>query len=516
MFEALSDRLTGVFDTLTGRGALSEGDVNAALREVRVALLEADVALPVVKSFIDTVRAEAVGEKVIRAVKPGQQVVKIVHDGLVSMLGGDEPAAELNLNQGPPAIIMMAGLQGSGKTTTTGKLALRLRSKMRKKVLLASLDTRRPAAMEQLAILARQAEVDSLPIIPGQTPADIARRALTAAKLGGYDVLFLDTAGRTSIDEDMMAEAAEIAAIAQPVEIMLVADSLTGQDAVETARRFHERLPLTGITLTRADGDGRGGAALSMRHVTGLPIKFLGVGEKLDGLDAFDARRVAGRILGQGDVVSLVERAAEAVQQVDAEKMAAKMAKGKFDLDDLAMQLRQVQSMGGLGGIMGMLPGVKAAKQAMQSGAIDDKTVNRQIAIIGSMTKAERAKPDLLNASRRKRIAKGAGVDVAEVNKVIKMHRSMADMVKAMGKGGMKGLMGKMGAMFGGGMPGGMGGMGGMDQASLEALGRKAAAGGMGGLPGGLPGLGGMGGGGLPKGLPGGLPGLPGLPGTKK
>jgi signal recognition particle subunit SRP54 len=509
MFDALTEKLTGVFDTLTGRGALSDSDVDAALREVRLALLDADVALPVVKAFIAKVKEEAVGERVIKAVKPGQQVVKIVYDALVDTLGGDGGPVDLNINQGPPAVIMMAGLQGSGKTTTTAKLALRLRTKLRKKVLVASLDVRRPAAMEQLAVLATQAEVDSLPIIAGQQPAEIAKRAITAGRLGGYDVVFLDTAGRTSIDEDMMVEASEIARIAGPIETLLVADSLTGQDAVETARRFHERLPLTGIVLTRADGDGRGGAALSMRAVTGLPIKFLGIGEKIDGLDVFDARRVAGRILGQGDVVSLVERAVENVQQADAEKMAAKMAKGKFDLDDLAMQLRQIQAMGGLGGVMGMLPGAQAAKKAMESGAMNDKMVNRQIAVIQSMTKAERAKPDLLNASRRKRIASGAGVDVADVNKVIKMHRSMADMVKAMGKGGMKGLMGKMGGMFGGKMPP-------MDPSAMQALGQKAAASG-GGLPGlgnstpptGLPGLGG-------SSNTGGFSGLPGLPFGKK
>jgi signal recognition particle subunit SRP54 len=508
MFDALTEKLTGVFDTLSGRGALSDGDVDAALREVRLALLDADVALPVVKAFIAKVKQEAVGERVIKAVKPGQQVVKIVYDALVKTLGGEGGPVDLNINQGPPAIIMMAGLQGSGKTTTTAKLALRLRTKLRKKVLVASLDVRRPAAMEQLAVLATQAEVDSLPIIAGQQPAEIAKRAITAGRLGGYDVVFLDTAGRTSIDEEMMLEASEIARIAGPIETLLVADSLTGQDAVETARRFHERLPLTGIVLTRADGDGRGGAALSMRAVTGLPIKFLGIGEKIDGLDVFDARRVAGRILGQGDVVSLVERAVENVKAGDAEKLAAKMAKGKFDLDDLAMQLRQIQAMGGLGGVMGMLPGAQAAKKAMESGAVSDKSVTRQIAVIQSMTKKERAKPDLLNASRRKRIAAGAGVDVADVNKVIKMHRSMADMVKAMGKGGMKGLMGKMGGMFGGKMPQ-------MDPSAMQALGQKAAANG-----GGLPGLGNS----APQGLPGiggapnsgGFSGLPGLPFGKK
>ncbi|MEN9856336.1 MAG: signal recognition particle protein [Pseudomonadota bacterium] len=514
MFDALTDKLTSVFDTLTGRGALSQSDVEAALREVRLALLDADVALPVVKAFIAKVKEEAVGEKVIRSVKPGQQVVKIVYDALIETLGGAEDDAGgdgggLNLHQGPPAIVLMAGLQGSGKTTTTVKLALRLRTKLRKKVLVASLDVRRPAAMEQLAVLATQAEVDSLPIVAGQLPADIAQRAVTAGRLGGYDVVFLDTAGRTSIDEDMMAEASQIARIANPIETLLVADSLTGQDAVETARRFHERLPLTGIVLTRADGDGRGGAALSMRAVTGLPIKFLGVGEKIDGLDVFDARRVAGRILGQGDVVSLVERAVENVKQGDAEKLAAKMAKGKFDLDDLAMQLRQIQAMGGLGGVMGMLPGAQAAKKAMESGAVSDKAVVRQIAVIQSMTKAERAKPDLLNASRRRRIAAGAGVDVADVNKVIKMHRSMADMVKAMGKGGMKGLMGKMGGMFGGKLPP-------MDPAAMQALGQKAAQTRLGGPSApnapntNAPALPGLGGG------KAGFTGLPGLPFSKK
>lgn len=506
MFEALTDKLTGVFNGLTGRGALSASDVEAALREVRVALLEADVALPVVKSFIDSIKAEAVGEKVIRAVKPGQQVIKIVHDALVETLSAGDANPDLIISS-PPSVIMMAGLQGSGKTTTTGKLALRLKTKERKKVLLASLDTRRPAAMEQLAILAKTAEVDSLPIIQGQNPIDITKRALTAAKLGGFDVLILDTAGRTSIDEDMMIEVSQIAEIANPSEILLVADSLTGQDAVETAKRFNERLKLTGIVLTRADGDGRGGAALSMRAVTGLPIKFLGIGEKIDGLDTFDAARIAGRILGQGDVVALVEKAVENANVEDAEKLAAKMAKGKFDLDDLAMQLRQIQNMGGIGGIMGMLPGMGAAKKAMDSGAINEKVITRQIAVISSMTKKERAKPDLLNASRRRRIAIGAGVDVAEVNKVLKMHRGMADMVKAMGKGGMKGLMGKLGGM--GGAMGGMGGMGAlpkMNEAELTALGQKAAS----MSKGGLPNLGALGKSNLP-GLGTGLPGLGGF-----
>jgi signal recognition particle subunit SRP54 len=496
MFDALTEKLSGVFDSLTGRGALSEKDVTEALREIRVALLEADVALPVVKKFIDDVKPKAVGEDVIRSIKPGQLVVKIVYDELVEVLGGDAEPERLKIDS-PPAVIMMAGLQGSGKTTTTGKIAKRLKEQERKKVLVASLDVRRPAAMEQLRVLAEQAGVEALPIVQGQLPPDIARRAINAAKLGGFDVIILDTAGRTTLDEQMMNEAAEIAAVARPQETLLVADALTGQDAVETARRFHERLPLTGLVLTRMDGDGRGGAALSMRAVTGLPIRFLGQGEKLDGLDVFDARRVAGRILGQGDIVALVEKAKTELDQAAAEKLAKKMAKGQFDLEDLKGQLQQIKTMGGLGGIMGMLPGAQKAKEAMANANLNDKMVARQIAIIQSMTPKERAKPDILAASRKRRIAAGAGVDVAEVNKVIKMHRGMADMMKKMGKGGMKGMANAMKGMMGGGAPG-QGPQ--IDQAKLKNLqGLGGPSGGMGapklpglgGLPGGLPGLGG-------------------------
>lgn len=504
MFDALTDRLTGVFDGLTGRGALSEKDVSAAMREIRVALLEADVALPVVKDFIGKVKEEAVGEAVIKSVTPGQMVIKIVHDALVEMLGGDEDDPKLRIDS-PPAVIMMAGLQGSGKTTTTGKLAKRLKEKERKKVLLASLDVRRPAAMQQLAILAEQVGVSSLPIIEGQLPVDIAKRALQAAKLQGFDVVILDTAGRTTLDEQMMGEAEDVAKIAKPQETLLVADALTGQDAVETAKRFNGRLPLTGLVLTRMDGDGRGGAALSMRAVTGLPIKFLGVGEKMDGLDLFSAKRIAGRILGRGDIVSLVEKAGEQMDAEKAERMARKMAKGQFDLDDLADQLRQMQQMGGLGGIMGMLPGAKKAKQAMAAANMDEKMFKRQEAIISSMTKKERAKPALLNASRRKRIAAGAGVQVSDVNKLMKMHQQMSGMMKKMGKGGMKGLMGAMGGM-------------GVNQADIAKMAARNAPGAMSGGGGQLPGLGGSGApGGLP-GLGGGTPpgGLPGLPGGKK
>jgi signal recognition particle subunit SRP54 len=480
MFETLGERLSGVFDRLTGRGVLSEKDVDEALREVRVALLEADVALPVVRDFISKAKEQATGEAVIRSVRPSEQVVKIVHDGLVEMLGGDEPRG-LELNVAPPAVILMSGLQGSGKTTTAAKLALRLSKTERKKVLMASLDTRRPAAMEQLAQLGKQAEVDTLPIIAGQSAPDIARRALSAGKLGGYDVVILDTAGRTTLDEAMMAEVADIARIANPTETLLVADSLTGQDAVRTAKAFHERLPLTGLVLTRADGDSRGGAALSMRAVTGLPIKFLGAGEKIDALDAFDARRVAGRILGQGDVVALVERAAADIDQAKAEKMAKKLAKGQFDLEDMADQLRQMQKLGGMQGIMGLLPGV--AKMKKQIGQLDgaDKMFARQVAIIGSMTKAERRKPDLLNASRKRRVAAGSGVEVMEINRLLKQHRQMADAFKTMSRDGGK-SMAKMAQMVGGGAPGAM-----PDFSKLQQLG--GAAGGLPPMPGGLPGL---------------------------
>ena len=504
MFEALNERLTGVFDRITGRGALSEKDVAEAMREVRVALLEADVALPVVKEFIAFATERATGEEVIRSVKPADQVVKIVYDGLIEMLGGEEPVP-LNTNANPPAVVLMAGLQGSGKTTTSAKLALRLTKFDRKKVMMASLDTRRPAAMEQLATLGKQIDVATLPIVQGESAVQITRRALQSAKLQGFDVLILDTAGRITLDEGLMNEVAEVADIAKPVETLLVADSLTGQDAVRTASAFHERLPLTGLVLTRADGDGRGGAMLSMRAVTGLPIKYLGAGEKVDALDVFDARRVAGRILGQGDIVALVEKAAQDLDQAKAEKMARKLAKGQFDLDDLAGQLQQMKRMGGLQGIMGMLPGVAKMKGQMAESGIDDRMILRQEAIISSMTKAERKKPDLLNASRKKRIAAGAGVEVQDVNRVLKQHRQMADVVKSMARGGPK-KMQQMAAMLGG-----LGG-GGPDMARLKALGGgKTPEPSADELKAIQDRLAGLGGGQLPN-LPGGLPGLPGFP----
>jgi len=453
MFDSLQSRLGGVFDKLRGRGALTEGDVDAALGEVRTALIEADVALPVVKDFIEKVRPRAIGEDVIRSVQPGQQVIKIVHDVLVETLGAENATLDLG---SPPAPILMVGLQGSGKTTTSAKIGLMLQTREKKRVLMASLDVTRPAAMEQLKILGEQAGVPTLPIILGQGPVEIARRAMASAKVGGYDVLILDTAGRQHIDEQLMLEVAAIRDQVKPHETLLVADSLTGQDAVNIAKSFNERVKLTGIILSRADGDARGGAALSMRAVTGAPIKFLATGEKLDALEPFHPGRVAGRILDMGDVVSLVEKAAETVDKEKAEKLARKMKKGEFDMNDLAEQLRQMKKMGGMQGVLGMLPGVAKVKDQLAQSGMDDKILTRQEAIIGSMTKQERAKPDVINGSRRKRIAAGSGTDVSEVNKLLKMHRQMSDVMKKMGKGGraMQGLSALFGG--GGGMPPGM------------------------------------------------------------
>ncbi len=481
MFDSLSDRLGDIFDRLRKSASLSEADVNTALREVRVALLEADVALPVVKDFIAAVKERAVGRDVLRSVTPGQMVVKIVHDQLVSVLSGGEGAeqgaAGLNLNAVPPVPVLMVGLQGSGKTTTTAKIGLRLQARDKKKVLMASLDTRRPAAQEQLKVLGEQAGVDTLPVIAGQAPVDIAKRALAAARLSGYDVVLLDTAGRLSIDEALMAEVAEIERATQPVETLLVVDSLTGQDAVNVAKNFRERVKLTGIVLTRIDGDGRGGAALSMRAVTGCPIKLMGVGEKLDALEDFHADRIANRILGMGDVVSLVEKAAETIDQDKAQKLAKKMAKGNFDLNDLADQLRQMRKMGGMSGLLGLLPGVGKLKKQMGELNMDDKVLIHQEALINSMTPKERANPKLLNASRKRRIAAGAGLSVQDVNKLIKMHRQMADMMKRMGKMGKKGMFGGLGALGGG-----LGDLGGAASGGLPGLGGAPGA-----IPPGLP-----------------------------
>ena len=463
MFDSLSERLGSVFEKLRGRGALTELDVRAAMREVRIALLEADVALPVAKQFVDDVTQRAIGAEVIRSVTPGQQVVKIVNDALVELLGGGADDHGLNIDVTPPAVIMMVGLQGSGKTTTTAKLAKYLTERRGKKILMASLDVARPAAQEQLRVLGEQTGVATLPVIAGQQPVAIAERARQAALLQGFDVVLLDTAGRLNVDTALMAEMAAIATATRPDEILLVVDALTGQDAVNVATAFKAEVALTGVVLTRMDGDARGGAALSMRAVTERPIKFAGTGEKLDALEAFDPQRVAGRILGMGDIVGLVERAAATIEQADAEKMAAKLAKGQFDFDDLRSQLRQMKAMGGLGALAGMIPGMAQAKKAMDSGAVDEKALGRMEAIICSMTIKERGKPEILTAKRKIRIAKGAGTTVQEVNKVIKMQLEMANAMKRLRKmGGMKGMAAMMAKMGGGGGGGGMGGLGGL------------------------------------------------------
>jgi signal recognition particle subunit SRP54 len=439
MFENLTQRLGDVFGRLTRRGALSEADVDAALREVRIALLEADVALPVVKDFIAVVRERAIGETVLKSVTPGQMVIKIVHDHLVETLGARSEG--LNLNAPAPVAIMMVGLQGSGKTTSTAKIAKRLQDRERRKVLMASLDTSRPAAQEQLEILGIQAGVRTLAIVPGEPPLAIARRAMQTGRLEGFDVVMLDTAGRLHIDEALMDQVAAVGEAVKPVETLLVADAMTGQDAVNVATAFKARVGVTGIMLTRVDGDARGGAALSMRAVTGCPIKLLGAGEKLDALEDFHPDRVAGRILGMGDVVSLVEKAAETIERDEAEKLAARMQKGEFDLNDLAAQLRQLQKMGGLGGVMGMLPGIGKMQKQLANAKIDEKMIGRQQAIISSMTKIERRKPELIKASRKQRIAAGSGTSVQEVNKLLKQHQEMGRMMKQVSKLGKKGLL---------------------------------------------------------------------------
>ncbi len=448
MFEALSDRLGNVFDRLKGKGSLSESDVNAAMREVRIALLEADVAVDVVKSFIEGVRERAIGQEVTKSVTPGQQVIKIVNDNLIEILG-KEPAW-IELNAVPPVPILMIGLQGSGKTTTAAKIASRLTLRDKKKVMMASLDVTRPAAREQLRVLGEQIDVSTLPMAEGETSVSIAKRAMTAARLQGYDVVILDTAGRVTIDQGLMDEIKQISEITNPAEKILVADALTGQDAVTTAKNFHQNVGVTGIVLTRMDGDSRGGAALSMRSVTGVPIKAVGTGEKLENLEDFHPDRVAGRILGMGDVVSLVEKAAETIEVEEAEKIALKMQKGQFDFNDMLKQLQQVSKMGGLGGVLAMLPGVGKLQKQMASAGVDDKSIARQVAIIQSMTVQERKSPKLLNASRKRRVASGSGTTAQEINRLLKQQMEMARMMKKVGKmGGLKGL----GSLFGGGDP---------------------------------------------------------------
>jgi len=484
MFDSLSERLGTILDRLTRRGALTEADVDAALREVRRALLEADVALEVVRAFTEQAKAKAVGVEVIKSVTPGQMVVKIVHDQLVETLGArGEP---VDLSAPAPVPIMMVGLQGSGKTTTTAKLAKRLVEQARRKVLMASLDVRRPAAMEQLAVLGKQVGVETLPVVAGQQPTQIAQRALSAGRLGGYDVVILDTAGRTTLDEAMMAEAAEVKRAANPHEVLLV----------NLARSFDQRVGLTGIVLTRVDGDGRGGAALSMRAVTGKPIKLVGVGEQVDALEDFHPARIADRILGMGDIITLVEKAAATIDAEKAARVAERMRKGAFDLSDLREQLISMKDMGGMSGLMSMLPGIAKMKNQLAAANLDERVLKRQVAIIDSMTARERRSPDILKASRKKRIAAGSGTRVEDINRMLKMHRTMADLMKAMG-GGKRGPMAGLANMLGlgGGMP---------SPEQMQKLAEK--------MPSGLPGL--PGGARLPE-LPPGLPGLSGkLPGS--
>jgi signal recognition particle subunit SRP54 len=497
MFENLSERLSGVFDRLTKQGALSEDDVKTALREVRVALLEADVSLPVARDFVKAVQEKATGQAVTKSITPGQQVVKIVHDELVHVLAGDDDAGKLKIDN-PPAPILMVGLQGSGKTTTTAKLAKRMKDRDGKRVLMASLDVNRPAAMEQLQILGMQIGVDTLPIVKGEDPVAIAKRAKTQASLGGYDVYMLDTAGRLHIDQELIAQAAAVRDVVNPRETLLVVDGLTGQDAVNVATEFDDKIGVSGVVLTRMDGDGRGGAALSMRAVTGKPIRFVGLGEKMDAIETFEPDRIAGRILGMGDIVALVEKAQETIEAEQAERMMKRFQKGLFNMNDLKGQLEQMMKMGGMESIMGMMPGMgKMAKQVSEAG-FDDKIFKHQIALINSMTKKERANPALLQASRKKRIAAGAGLEVSELNKLLKMHRQMADMMKKMGKMGKGGMLKQaMRGMFGkGGMPAMPGGMdpSQMDPAAMEAAAKQLGMGGK------LPGLGGAA---LPPGLSG-------------
>lgn len=493
MFESLSDKLGGIFDKLKGRGSLSEDDVNEAAREIRVALLEADVALPVVKDFIESVKSQAIGVEVTKSVTPAQQVVKVVHDAMVEMLGGTE-AEQLNLQATPPAAILMVGLQGSGKTTSTAKIAKWVSDKHKKKVLMASLDVARPAAQEQLATLGTQTGVATLEIVAGQQPKEIAKRALETARLEGYDIVMLDTAGRLSIDEELMAEVADVSKIAKPVETLLVVDAMTGQDAVQTAKAFDEAMGISGIMLTRVDGDARGGAAMSMRGVTGKPIKLMGTGEKWDAIEPFHPERIAGRILGMGDIVSLVEKASETVDADEAKAMAAKLKKGQFDFNDLLAQMKQMKNMGGMGAIMKMLPGMDKALKAAAEDKMTEDMMKHQEAMILSMTPAEREKPSLMNASRKKRIAAGSGLTVQDVNKLCKQQQQMETVMKRMKKMGMGKMMGMMKGMMGGKDAEMMSQLQGeMGESADGPLGPNPFADGAGGLPGGMPGLGGPG-----------------------
>ena len=434
MFDVLAEKLGSVFSKITSRGVLSEKDIDEAMREIRIALLEADVSLPVIKDFIAKVKEQAIGEKVVRSITPGQMVVKIVHDELKNLLG-DENCA-LNMNAPAPFSIMMLGLQGSGKTTTAAKIANKI--KKQKKVLLVSLDVYRPAAQKQLEILAKQVGVESLPIIDGQKPVEITKRALDYAKKGGFEAVILDTAGRLQIDEDLMAEVAAVRDIAKPIETLLVADAMMGQEACAVADSFNKQIGVSGIVLTRIDGSSRAGAALSMKMISGAPIKFLGTGEKIEEFEEFHPDRLAGRILGQGDVVSLVERAIEKVDRQEAEAVAKKMMKGHFDLNDMLSQLQQIKKLGDMGSILSMLPGFAKIKNQINEAQMQmgDDLMKKQEAIILSMTKEERRNPDIIKASRKVRIANGAGVEVHEVNKLLKSYEQMSTVMKKMGKMG--------------------------------------------------------------------------------
>jgi signal recognition particle subunit SRP54 len=447
MFGSLTDKLGGIFDRLKRRGALSVDDVNAAMREIRIALLEADVALPVAKDFIAKATERAIGQDVLSSITPGQQVVKIVHDVLVESLGENAP---LNVTAAP-SIYLLVGLQGAGKTTTAGKLAKRLKETERKKILMASLDVKRPGAQEQLKQLGEQVSVDTLPIITGQGPLEITTRAMDEARKGHYDVLILDSAGRLSIDDELMTEIAAVKTKSNPAEVLLVADSMTGQDAVNTAKNFDDKVGLTGIILTRIDGDARGGAALSMRQVTGKPIKFLGTGEKMDAIEPFHPDRLAGRILDMGDVLSLVEKASQAIDQDQAAEMATKLQSGVFTLDDYLKQMEQMQNMGGVGALMGMLPGMGKVKEALAGKDLEGTVFKKHRAMIMSMTGKERRNPKMLNASRKQRITKGSGTSAFELNQLLKQHLQMSDMMKKFAKLGKKGMLRHgLGALMGG------------------------------------------------------------------
>jgi len=439
MFDALTGRLSSIIDKLKARGALTEADVKAALREVRVALLEADVALPVAKDFIAHVQEKAIGQEVLRSISAGQLVVKIVHDALVDFLG--QEVVDIELKAAPPVVILMVGLQGSGKTSMTAKLGNYLVSKQKRKVLMASLDIYRPAAREQLQTLGQQCHIDTLPILADEKPLAITERALQKARLEGYDVLILDTAGRLHIDQELMNEVVMVRNLATPAETILVADAMTGQDAVTIAKEFDEKVGITAIALSRIDGDARGGAALSIRAVTGKPLKLLGTGEKPAQLELFHPDRIASRILGMGDVVSLVEKAMETVDQEEAEKLAQQMQKGAFNFYAMESQLLQMTKMGGISSLMGMIPGLNKFQDKISQAGMDDRMIHRQIAIIRSMTKKERLDARLINGSRKRRIANGSGTSVQDVNKLLKQHRDMSDMMKRMQKLGKKGML---------------------------------------------------------------------------